>query len=82
MLSDPDYKGRARCELWYALDGASLELYAAAKRVSNAAWLALVWLSRSLLSGEGLEGLMGAHEALTGRAPVKDVGGGWWRVSF
>ena len=73
LLRDLDYKGRARFELRYALDGASLELYAAAKRVSNAAWLALVWLSRSVLSGEGLEGLLGAFEALAGRALAKDV---------
>lgn len=73
LLRDLDYKGRARFELRYALDGASLELYAAAKTVSNAAWLALVWLSRSVLSGEGLEGLLGAFEALAGRALAKDV---------
>ena len=41
--------------------------------MSNAAWLALVWLSRSVLSGEGLEGLLGAFEALAGRALAKDV---------
>lgn len=43
VRSDKAFQERARCEVWFALDGASLELYDLAMPQKNDARLAFMW---------------------------------------
>ena len=73
LRGDEDYQRRSRCEVNYHLDGASLELHAHIVGEPSSVKLALMWVSRCILSGEVMEAFLGTYESVVGRSFKADV---------
>ena len=73
LRGDEDYQRRSRCEVNYHLDGASLELHAHIVGEPSSVKLALMCVSRCILSGEVMEAFLGTYESVVWRSFKADV---------